>query len=119
MSSGSKFRVVLVTCGTLSEARRIARSVVERRLAACVNISRSTVESVYRWKNKIETAREYLLIIKTSAARSKELEGLIKHLHGYDVPEFIVLPIVAGSAAYLEWVAENTTAPKRRKAKKR
>jgi periplasmic divalent cation tolerance protein len=119
MGSDSKFRIVLVTCGTLSEARRIAHSVVKRRLAACVNISRDKVESVYRWKNKIETAKEYLLIIKTSSARLKELEGLVKHLHSYDVPEFIVLPIVTGSAAYLEWVAENTTAPKRRKAKKR
>lgn len=119
MSSIGKFRIVLVTCGTLPEARRIARSVVERRLAACVNISRTTVESVYRWKNKIETAREYLLMIKTSSARLKELETSIKHRHSYDVPEFIVLPIVAGSAAYLEWVEENTTALKRRKAKKR
>ena len=117
MSSGNNFRIVLVTCGTLSEARRIARSVVKRRLAACVNISRNKVESVYRWKNKIEMAREYLLIIKTSSARLKELERLVKNLHSYDVPEFIVLPIVAGSSAYLEWVAENTAAPKRSKAK--
>jgi periplasmic divalent cation tolerance protein len=104
MKTGGKYRVVLTTCASPQEGRRIARSVVTKRLAACVNIALSPVESVYRWKGKVEKAREYLLIFKTTAARLAELEKEVKRLHSYDVPEFIVLPIVAGSSDYLAWL---------------
>ena len=105
--SAMRYRVVLVTCGSIAEARRIARGVVEKRLAACANIMPS-VESLYRWKGKMERAREVMVIWKTSAARLPELEREVKRLHSYDVPEFIVLPIVAGSTKYLAWLQEST-----------
>jgi periplasmic divalent cation tolerance protein len=98
--------VVLVTCGSLAEGRKIARSVTEKKLAACANISSAAVESIYRWKGKIERAREYLLIIKTTARRLKELEREVKRLHSYDTPEFVVLTISSGSTDYLKWLAE-------------
>lgn len=101
-----EYAVVLVTCGSRAEGRRIARSVVTKRLAACANLLEARVESVYRWKGKVEQAREYLLLIKTSRARLSALEAEVKRLHSYDVPEFIALPIVAGSPAYLRWLGE-------------
>lgn len=107
MKSGGKTRIVLVTCANVREARRIARSVVEKRLAACVNIVPGPVESVYRWKNRVETARERLLIIKTTATRLARLEAEIRRLHSYEVPEFLALNVSAGSRPYLAWVAES------------
>jgi len=106
MIAGGKNRVVMVTCGTLAEARRIARVVVTKRLAACVNIALSPVESVYRWKNKVEKAREVLLLIKTTANLFARLEREVKRLHSYEIPEFIALPIVAGSREYLSWLGD-------------
>jgi periplasmic divalent cation tolerance protein len=110
-------RVILVSCGTLSEAKRIARAAVEQRIGACVSVVLTPVESVYRWKNKIETSCEYLLVIKSVAQRLPRLERLVQRLHSYEVPEFIVLPIVAGSHAYLGWLVEN--AGPARRCKKR
>ena len=98
--------VVLVTCSTAAEARRIARAVVEAKLAACVNIFPSAVQSIYRWKGKVESARERLLLIKTSRKRLAKLQAAVERMHSYDVPEFIVLPIAAGSPAYLDWLEE-------------
>jgi periplasmic divalent cation tolerance protein len=100
-------RVVLVTCGTLPEARRIARAVVEARLAACVNVLATAVDSIYRWKGKIEVSREYLLIMKSTTRRLPELERMVRRMHGYDVPEFLVLPVVSGSREYLRWLVES------------
>ncbi len=102
-------RLVLVTCPSLALARRIARSVVQKRLAACVNVVRSPVESFYTWKGKLESAREQLLLIKTTTTRLPELEREVKRLHSYDVPEFIAFPITEGSADYLSWLSETTT----------
>jgi periplasmic divalent cation tolerance protein len=99
--------VVLVTCPSAKEAERIARRLVQARLAACCNIVRSPVRSIYRWKDKIESAREFLLVIKTSRRRFPELQAAIKHLHSYEVPEIIALPIAAGSQGYLSWLAES------------
>ena len=99
--------VVLVTCASVAEARRIARSVVEARLAACVNILPGAVTSIYRWKGMVESARERLLLIKTSRKRLAGLQKAVERLHSYDVPEFIALPIAAGSRAYLAWLEEN------------
>ena len=107
MKKAGRNRIVLVTCGTLKKARQIARTVVSKRLAACVNISLSPVESFYTWKGKLEKAREYLLVMKTTAKRLAELEEEVKRLHSYDVPEFIAVPIVAGSADYLGWLQES------------
>ena len=103
----SQNRVVLVSCGTLSEARRVARAAVERRLAACVNIVTTPAESIYRWKGKVEVSREYLLVMKSIAKRLPELERLVQSLHSYDVPEFAVLPIVSGSVGYLSWLDDS------------
>jgi periplasmic divalent cation tolerance protein len=99
--------VVLVTCPSAAEARRIARAVVEARLAACVNILPGAVISVYRWKGKVETAKERLLLIKTSAKKLAKLRAAVERLHSYDVPEFIAVPIAAGSAAYLDWIEKS------------
>ena len=98
--------MVLVTCGSRAEAQRIAREIVSQRLAACANLLETPVQSVYRWKGKIEKAREFLLLIKTSGRRLPALEAEVRRLHSYDVPEFIALPIVAGSRKYLAWLAD-------------
>jgi periplasmic divalent cation tolerance protein len=99
-------RVVLVTCGSEEEASRIARALVGARLAACVNIFDSPVRSVYRWKGRIETAMEHLLVIKTRRARVRVLEAAVKRLHSYHTPEVIALPVAEGSPAYLAWLEE-------------
>jgi len=96
--------VVLVTCGKLAEARKIARAVVEQKLAACVNVLVSPVESVYRWKGKVEQAKEHLLVMKTTQRRLRELERVVGGLHSYDVPEFLVLEVAGGSSEYLKWL---------------
>ncbi len=100
-------RVVLVTCGSLPEARKIAKAMVGKRLAACVNVVSAPVESVYRWKERVESVKEILLVIKTTARRLKELEKEIVKLHSYDVPEFLVLGVEGGSKNYLNWLIEN------------
>ena len=107
MKRETRYRVVLVTCATLEEARKIARAAVEKHLAACVNIVTYAVESFYIWEGKLENGSEYLLIMKTSEGRVEELEKEVKELHSYDTPEFVVLPIVAGSEEYLKWVGES------------
>lgn len=101
-------RLVLVTCANPMQAKLIARSVVEKRLAACASIVRSPIESHYRWNGKVEKARELLLLIKTTARRVGALEREVKRLHSYEVPEFIVLAIVSGSKPYLDWLDQNT-----------
>ena len=103
----TRFRLVLVTCSSLREARKISRAVVEKHLAACVNIHSAKLESIYRWKGKVETAREHLLLIKTTARRVKALEREVLRLHSYESPEFLVLQISSGSRAYLRWLASS------------
>jgi periplasmic divalent cation tolerance protein len=104
MRAGRQNRVVLVTCETLTEGRHIARSAVSKRLAACVNVILSPADSYYAWKGKLQRTREYLLVIKTTAKRMPELEKEVKRLHSYDVPEFIAMPISAGSSEYISWL---------------
>ena len=99
-------RIVLVTCSSEEEASRIARAVVTAHLAACVNILESPVRSIYRWKGRVETAMEHLLVIKTRRARLAALEAAIKRLHSYQTPEIIALPIAEGSRKYLAWLDE-------------
>jgi len=115
MKTAKQGRIVLVTCATLTEARRIARAVVRKRLAACVNIILSPVDSFYTWKGKLEKAMEYLLVMKTTAKRLAELEREVGRLHGYDVPEFIALPITEGSTKYLSWLADSVTKTRRKR----
>ncbi len=104
--TGGRYRIVLVTCASVAEARRIGRGAVEKKLAACANILVG-VESIYRWKGKVERAREVLVVMKTTVARLRELEREVKRVHSYEVPEFVVLPVVAGSREYLKWIEEN------------
>ena len=106
--------VVLVTCGSAKEARRIARAVVQQRMAACANIVATPVQSVYRWKGRVESAKEFLLIIKTTQARFAKLKAEVKRLHSYDVPEIIALPIAAGGIDYLNWISESVKVPRRK-----
>ena len=96
-------RIVLTTTGSVESAQRIAQTLVERRLAACVNIIPG-LTSVYRWQGAVETAAEILLLIKTSVEQLPALDAALHELHTYDVPEFLVLPIEAGSRLYLEWL---------------
>jgi periplasmic divalent cation tolerance protein len=105
--NGGRYRIVLVTCGSIAEARKIGRSVVEKKLAACANIV-SGVESIYRWKGKVERAREVLVVMKTTSNRLSQLEREVKGMHSYELPEFIVLHIAAGSKDYLSWIGTST-----------
>ena len=99
-------RVVLITAGTKDEAAKIARVLVERRLAACVNVV-GPMESVYRWKGTIESAQEWLLVVKTMAKAVDEISARVQELHSYELPECLVLPVEGGSEEYLEWIGEN------------
>jgi periplasmic divalent cation tolerance protein len=112
MARAGQYRVVLVTCASIAEARRIGRSVVENRLAACANIL-AGVESIYRWNGKFERAREVLVVLKTTAARLKGLEREVKRRHSYEVPEFLALPVVSGSQKYLNWLNDSVASEKK------
>jgi periplasmic divalent cation tolerance protein len=98
--------LVLTTAGSESEARKIAHALVERRLAACVNIV-PRIQSVYRWEGKVEEAEEYLLLIKTVKQREEQVRAAIRELHSYELPECIAIPIASGSAEYLKWLSES------------
>ena len=100
--------VVLTTVGASFDAAALARTLVEQRLAACVNIV-DAVRSIYRWKNAVEDEREQLLIIKTTSGRVDALREALFALHPYDVPEFVVLEAGAGGA-YAEWLMESVAA---------
>jgi periplasmic divalent cation tolerance protein len=107
MPAGTNAKVVLVTCGSRAEARKIAQAVVTKRLAACVNVVTGPVESIYRWKKKVESATEFLLLIKTTSGRLKRLEEEVARLHSYNVPEFLVVGVAGGSRKYLDWLGES------------
>jgi len=102
--------VVLTNCPDVEVADRIARTVVEQRLAACVN-RLAPVESVYRWQGAVERATEVPLLIKTTRERYFELEEAIRTLHPYKVPEIIAMPVSAGLLSYLRWVTDETQPP--------
>jgi periplasmic divalent cation tolerance protein len=110
MVTGKGSRIVLVTCGSIVEARRIGSRVVRKKLAACVNIVLGPIQSIYRWKGKVESAREVLMVMKTTEKRLVELEKEVNHWHSYDVPEFVVIPVAAGSREYLAWLEEGVQA---------
>ncbi len=98
------FAVVLVTASGADEGSRITSLILEKRLAACVNIV-PKVSSLFWWQGKIDAADEVLLIIKTRASRVKDIVDAVKSVHSYTVPEVIALPIIAGNEGYLDWVA--------------
>jgi periplasmic divalent cation tolerance protein len=95
--------VVLSTCGSPDEAQRLAHALVEKRLAACVNIIPG-VRSIYHWKDAIEEEEEVLLVIKTSRLLLEDLRSEIERLHSYEVPEVIAMQVVDGSERYLAWL---------------
>jgi periplasmic divalent cation tolerance protein len=107
----AKALVVLTTCGSDEDADRLARLVVERRLAACVN-AMSGVTSTYRWRGEVRRDRETLLIVKTTTAQFGALESTLRAESKYELPEVIALPIDTGSAAYLDWLVESVGAQK-------
>ena len=107
MTRSDKYRVVLVTAPKITVARKLAKLVLEQRLAACVNIVRD-VESHYWWEGKICRDAEVLLVMKTAKARLNALVEQVLAAHPYDTPEFVVLPIEAGSKRYLEWLGAST-----------
>ena len=99
-------RIVLSTAGSEEEARKIAHYLVENQLAACVNIV-PQIQSVYRWQGKVESAREWLLLIKTTADKFDDVRDAIREVHSYDLPECIAIAIEDGSTDYLEWIGES------------
>jgi periplasmic divalent cation tolerance protein len=101
----SRFGVVLVTASSPEEAKAIATSLIEAKLAACVNIL--SVDSFYTWEGQINSEPEWQLIIKTDLEKFEQLCAKVQELHSYSVPEIIALPIVAGSPTYLDWLKEN------------
>jgi len=106
--SGADPVVVLVTFADIAEARSISNALVEERLAACVNLHPG-VESIYRWDENIEKAAEVAGVVKTTRARLTETETRYRELHSYDVPEFLVLGVASGGAAYLDWLARSVS----------
>jgi len=95
--------VVLCTCGSDEEAAKLARLLVESRVAACVSVA-GAVQSVYRWNGAVETSTERLLIIKSSRTLFEKLRAALEKHHSYEVPEILALPVIDGSEAYLNWL---------------
>ena len=102
-----QFVVILTTFPVDRDVEQFARTLVEERLAACVNIL-PPMQSIYRWKDAIESAEERQLLIKTNTDRVHDLETRIKASHPYEVPEFLVISVLDGSRDYLSWVAEHS-----------
>jgi periplasmic divalent cation tolerance protein len=99
--------VVFVTCGSEQQALAIGRVLVEERLAACANLLQP-IRSLYRWEGKLCDETEWLLVAKTRVSLFGPLEGRVKSLHSYTVPEIIAIPVAAGHLPYLQWVLDNT-----------
>jgi periplasmic divalent cation tolerance protein len=99
-------RIVLTTIGSESDAVVLARTLIDERLAACVNVL-PAMTSIYRWMGAVEQDREHQVVIKTSSERLTLLEARLRQLHPYELPEFIVLDLAGGGAAYLAWVKES------------
>lgn len=107
LTSGS-YGVVLVTASCQKEAETIATSLIESKMAACVNFL--PIHSIYTWQGQTHSASEWQLIIKTDLCQFSQLEKKIRELHSYDTPEIIALPIVAGFPPYLQWISDNVKA---------
>ena len=106
MKTTAAFSIILITAPDLKTARALAQAAITARLIACANLI-PKVESLYRWQGKIESSSEVLLLLKARKSRLKALEQLVVKMHPYDTPEFLALPINAGSAKYLTWLAAN------------
>lgn len=102
-----KYGIVFTTTGKIEEAKKIAKTLLREKLAACVNIIRP-IDSYYVWENKLVEDKEILLIIKTKTALFNKLKHRIISLHSYKVPEIILTPIKKGLKSYLDWIEENT-----------
>ncbi len=98
------FSIVYITAGSMEEAKSIGKTLVEERLAACVNIF--PITSIFRWKDKIDEAEEFGMFVKTKTDRVEDLEKRVKQLHSYEVPCVISIKLDRGSADYLEWIKE-------------
>lgn len=107
LEAGGPVRLVYTTCPDTATARSIARTLVEERLAACGNVVPGLV-SIFRWRGAIETEKECLLLLKTTAGRLDALAARLAELHPYEVPELLAVPVEHGASAYLRWVVEET-----------
>ena len=103
MKPARRFKLVLITAPDLKSARALARGALEARLIACANLV-PQIESHYRWRGRVQRSREVLMLVKTTRARLRELEGWIVEWHPYDTPEILVLDLAAGNGRYLEWL---------------
>lgn len=104
----NRFCLAYITAKDRKQARALGGALVHERIAACVNIL-GTVESLYRWKGRMETGREVALIAKTTMAKSKKLTARVKQLHSYECPCVVIVPITGGNAEFLMWLAEAVT----------
>lgn len=111
MTTNLDYIIIFTTAPTPEDGERIARTVVEERLAACASIIPHT-KSVYWWEGKMETATEQLVIIKTRRALFAAVRDRILQLHPYKVPEILAVPVEAGSEEYLRWLKESTSPPR-------
>ncbi len=102
--------VILVTAASRQECRKIARQLVEEKLAACVNITQA-IDSVYHWEGKVTTGKEFLLLIKSNRELFPEIKAAISKIHSYHTPEIICVPIIDGSRNYLQWIEDSVKAP--------
>jgi periplasmic divalent cation tolerance protein len=101
---------ILITARNLAESKKIARSLVQAQLAACVNIAHP-IRSIYCWQGKIEDSKECLLIVKSTRELFPKVEAAVKAMHSYDTPEIICLPVVDGSRDYLGWIDASLKSP--------
>ena len=106
MKDGRAFRIVLSTAGSEEEGARIAKSLLERKLCACVNLV-PKIRSLYRWEGAVQDDAEILLIMKTTRENLQPLSDHLAKIHSYDVPEVLAIAVDQGSASYLEWLAES------------
>jgi periplasmic divalent cation tolerance protein len=104
--TGTQARIVLTTVSDAAEAERLARTLVEEHLAACVSLLPG-VQSIYHWAGEVESASEILLLIKTGTDQVAALEQRLRSLHSYETPEFLVLKVESGSLSYLDWMQAN------------
>ena len=102
--------VIMVTAASRRECRKIARHLVEAKLAACVNITQP-INSVYRWEGKLADEKEFQMLIKSTRDLFPEIEAAISKIHSYHTPEIVCLPIIDGSRNYLQWVADSVKQP--------
>ncbi len=100
--------VIYITTGTDEEAQKVAEELLKQRKAACVSILPG-VSSIFWWQDKLDSAQEILLIVKTKASLVNEIVRLVTEIHSYDVPEIIALPIMGGNRDYLEWIGKEVT----------